>query len=122
MSYPQLCAWARTRLDEMRADADKKLVLLRADIADAGSCRASDVNDVASNLADAHISALTLDSVSCLVLAIRRAQTRLDSGEYGYCVDTGEEIPVDRLLVNPLADRTVYAQERQDKRNLLLRR
>ena len=37
---------------------------------------------------------------------------RLEGGDYGYCVDTGEEIGLDRLEARLTAERTIDAQER----------
>lgn len=37
---------------------------------------------------------------------------RVESGDYGYCVDTGEVIGIERLEASPIAERTLEAQER----------
>lgn len=42
---------------------------------------------------------------------INAALARIDEGEYGYCVETGEPIPEARLRVNPLARLTIEAQK-----------
>ena len=39
---------------------------------------------------------------------------RIDSGDYGYCVDTGEEIGLERLEARPEAERTLDAQGRRE--------
>ncbi|MDH5798119.1 MAG: TraR/DksA C4-type zinc finger protein [Paracoccaceae bacterium] len=36
-------------------------------------------------------------------LRIRAALARIDDGEYGYCIDCGEEIPAARLELDPAA-------------------
>lgn len=41
---------------------------------------------------------------------VQRALDRMDRGEYGYCVDCGEEIPIERLRVQPTAVRDVRCQ------------
>ncbi len=43
--------------------------------------------------------------------AINAALARLDKGEYGYCVETGEPIAGARLRANPLARLTLEAQK-----------
>lgn len=43
---------------------------------------------------------------------VQRALERMEHGEYGICVDCGEEIPVERLKVQPTATRDVACQER----------
>lgn len=42
---------------------------------------------------------------------IDKALSKIKDGSYGYCVDTEEPISQKRLLANPLALRTVEAQE-----------
>jgi len=41
---------------------------------------------------------------------IEQAQERMAQGQYGLCVDCGEEIPRDRLLVQPIAARCAPCQ------------
>lgn len=38
---------------------------------------------------------------------IEQAERRLREGEYGYCVECGEEIPDKRLAIDPMAERCV---------------
>lgn len=40
---------------------------------------------------------------------------QIESGEYGYCIDTDDRIGVRRLMAHPWAKRTVEAQTRADK-------
>ncbi|WP_226680910.1 TraR/DksA family transcriptional regulator [Sutcliffiella horikoshii] len=46
---------------------------------------------------------------------IDEALARIEEGTYGTCVDTGEEIPYERLEALPYAKRTAQAQEKFDK-------
>ncbi|MEA3321754.1 MAG: TraR/DksA C4-type zinc finger protein [Bacillota bacterium] len=46
---------------------------------------------------------------------IEEALARIEEGTYGICVDTGEEIPFERLEALPYAKRTARAQEKFDK-------
>ena len=46
---------------------------------------------------------------------IEEALDRIEDGSYGVCVDTGEEIPYERLEALPYAKRTAQAQEKYDK-------
>lgn len=48
---------------------------------------------------------------------IEAALRRLRDGYYGYCIETGEEIGVKRLLAAPQASLCVEAQERKEKHN-----
>jgi len=49
----------------------------------------------------------------------RNRLIRIDEGSYGYCVDTYEEIGLDRLDALPIAQRTIEAQEIWEKREAL---
>ncbi|NLP53107.1 TraR/DksA C4-type zinc finger protein [Bacillus sp. RO1] len=50
-----------------------------------------------------------------LIGEIDEALARIEEGTYGICVDTGEEIPYERLEALPYAKRTAQAQEKFDK-------
>lgn len=45
---------------------------------------------------------------------VEAALERLDSGDYGICEDTGDEIPFRRLELEPTARLTVEAQEQRE--------
>ncbi len=57
----------------------------------------------------------TRDRERKLLQKIRKALYLLETGEYGYCEDTGEAIGVKRLLARPTATLTIEAQERREK-------
>ncbi|WP_164667834.1 TraR/DksA family transcriptional regulator [Virgibacillus doumboii] len=42
---------------------------------------------------------------------VNEALKRMEKGTYGICVDTGKEIPLERLKAVPYAKRTVEAEE-----------
>lgn len=46
--------------------------------------------------------------------AIEAARERMDAGSYGECIECGEDIPVERLKVQPSASRCVPCQERYE--------
>lgn len=50
-----------------------------------------------------------------LLQKIRKALYMIDTGDYGYCEDTGEAIGVKRLIARPTATLTIEAQERREK-------
>jgi DnaK suppressor protein len=54
----------------------------------------------------------TRDRYRKLISKIDSTLKRVDSGDYGYCVDTGEEIGLERLEARLTAERTIDAQER----------
>lgn len=46
---------------------------------------------------------------------IREAMRRMDSGEYGVCIECGVDIPIERLHSQPLALRCVDCQGRRER-------
>ncbi|MDQ0206046.1 TraR/DksA family transcriptional regulator [Alkalicoccobacillus murimartini] len=46
---------------------------------------------------------------------VEEALQRMEDGSYGVCIDTGEEIPFERLEIVPYAKRTIEAQEKADQ-------
>ena len=54
----------------------------------------------------------TRDRYRKLIGKIDSTLKRVDSGEYGYSVDSGEEIGLDRLEARLTAERTIDEQER----------
>ena len=56
----------------------------------------------------------TRDRERKLLKKIAQSLTRLDSGEYGYCDETGEPIGLPRLLARPTATLSLEAQQRRE--------
>ena len=48
------------------------------------------------------------------VYVIEQAIARIDSGDYGYCEETGEAIGVARLMARPTASLSLEAQQRRE--------
>ena len=57
----------------------------------------------------------TRDRERKLLQKIRSALELIESGEYGFCEDTGEPIGLKRLLARPTATLSIEAQERREK-------
>lgn len=51
-----------------------------------------------------------------LIARINGALRRIEEGTYGYCEETGEEIGLRRLCVQPMAHLSIEAQEEREKR------
>ena len=58
----------------------------------------------------------TRDRERKLIRKVQQALTRIDSGEYGYCEETGDPIGLQRLLARPTATLTIEAQQRRELR------
>mgnify|MGYP005842858075 CR=1 FL=1 len=56
----------------------------------------------------------TRDRERKLLKKIAQALARIDSGEYGYCDETGEPIGLRRLLARPTATLSLEAQQRRE--------
>lgn len=56
----------------------------------------------------------TRDRERKLLKKVQQALTRIESGDYGYCEETGEPIGVPRLLARPTATLSLEAQQRRE--------
>ncbi|MDB5803935.1 MAG: polymerase-binding protein DksA [Betaproteobacteria bacterium] len=56
----------------------------------------------------------TRDRERKLMKKIEQALGRIESGDYGYCDETGEPIGLKRLLARPTATLTIEAQQRRE--------
>ncbi|MEW6694362.1 RNA polymerase-binding transcription factor DksA [Tepidimonas thermarum] len=61
----------------------------------------------------------TRDRERKLLKKIEQSLARIDSGEYGYCEETGEPIGVGRLLARPTASLSIEAQQRRELKQKL---
>jgi DnaK suppressor protein len=61
----------------------------------------------------------TRDRERKLLKKVQQSITRIDSGDYGWCEETGEPIGVARLLARPTATLSLEAQERREMRQKL---
>lgn len=81
-----------------------------------GTRNIPDVADRASEETDRALELRTRDRQRKLVAKIDRALRRIDEGEYGYCIVTGEPISLKRLDARPIATMSLEAQERHERR------
>lgn len=63
-----------------------------------------------------------IDRESRLLPKIDAALQRIRTGEYGYCVETGDAIGVRRLLLRPTAELSIDAKETQEIKELSKKR
>ncbi|TAL77713.1 MAG: RNA polymerase-binding protein DksA [Burkholderiaceae bacterium] len=61
----------------------------------------------------------TRDRERKLLKKVQQSITRIDTGEYGWCEETGEPIGIQRLLARPTATLSLEAQERREMRQKL---
>lgn len=75
----------------------------------------ADPNDRATLEHDTSIELRTRDRYRKLIEKIDEAIGRVETGEYGYCQETGDEIGIGRLEARPVATLSIDAQERHEK-------
>ncbi|HBT33871.1 MAG TPA: RNA polymerase-binding protein DksA [Pusillimonas sp.] len=61
----------------------------------------------------------TRDRERKLLKKVQQSLTMIDSGNYGWCEETGEPIGIPRLLARPTATLSLEAQERREMRQKL---
>ena len=101
----------RQRLQNWRADlveeSKQTIENLREEVRDIG-----DEAERATRETENSLELRTRDRYRKLIGKIDSTLKRLEAGDYGYCVDTGEEIGLERLEARLTAERTIDAQER----------
>ena len=80
-----------------------------------GTRNIPDIADRASEETDRALELRTRDRQRKLVSKIDSALRRIDEGEYGYCIVTGEPISLKRLDARPIATMSLEAQERHER-------
>ncbi len=75
----------------------------------------SDINDRATMEATIAFELRTRDRYRKLLDKIEAAINSIDTGDYGYCEETGDEIGIKRLEARPFATLCIEAQEKHEK-------
>ncbi|HDZ46713.1 hypothetical protein LCGC14_0159000 [marine sediment metagenome] len=103
----------RQRLLAERAEIETHLKEMKDVIASRE--RDSDESDQASFEEELRLALRQADRESRLLKNIEAALKRIESGEYGYCEETGEPIGLARLMFRPTAKLCIEAKERQEQ-------
>jgi DnaK suppressor protein len=74
-----------------------------------------DLTDRASSETEKALELRTRDRQRKLIAKIDAALRRIETGEYGYCEETGEPIGLRRLEARPIATLSLEAQERHER-------
>jgi DnaK suppressor protein len=106
---------ARQRLEEMRADLERTVSVLRGEhhLARGGGAEAGDAG---ANLTDADRNAAAVQAAVEQRAEVLAALARLEAGSYGRCMDCGGPVPEPRLEARPATARCVPCQARRDRR------
>jgi DnaK suppressor protein len=102
----KLAAWR----EELILESEQTLEHLRSE-----NWQEPDPNDRASHESEASLELRTRDRYRKLIAKIDAAQRRIDSGEYGYCEESGEPIGLARLEARPIATLCIEAQEEHER-------
>ncbi|WP_374662540.1 RNA polymerase-binding protein DksA [Inhella sp.] len=109
----QQIAFFRAKLHELRdsilSNADETTEHLRED-----TTIVPDPADRATIEEEHALELRTRDRERKLLKKIMQSIARLDSGEYGYCDETGEPIGLGRLIARPTATLSLEAQQRRE--------
>lgn len=74
-----------------------------------------DIADRASIETEAGVELRTRNRYLKLISKIDSALRRIETGEYGYCEETGDPIGLKRLEARPIATLSIEAQERHER-------
>lgn len=106
-------AFFRERLLELKQETLDHISEARQRLADAQ--RETDELDRALSEEENRLRLRIADRESKLLPKIDEALKRIESGDYGFCEETGEPIGIDRLLLRPTATLCAEAKARQEK-------
>ncbi|GAA2323352.1 hypothetical protein GCM10010149_90710 [Nonomuraea roseoviolacea subsp. roseoviolacea] len=104
---------ARQRLQQMLADLDRSIGVLRGDPLSVDDRSPADAG---SDLSDADRAQAMLTVATTQRRAVLDALKRLDEGTYGRCVDCAKPVPEGRLEARPEAARCVQCQGKRERR------
>ena len=109
---------ARKRLEEMRADLDRTVLVLLGEhhLVRGGG---AEPGDAGANLTEADRNAAAVDSAKAQRAEVIAALARMDDGSYGRCVDCAGPVPEPRLEARPATARCVPCQAKRDRRRRL---
>lgn len=74
-----------------------------------------DLTDRASSESEKALELRTRDRQRKLIAKIDSALRRIETGDYGFCEETGEPIGIRRLEARPIATLSLEAQERHER-------
>jgi DnaK suppressor protein len=120
--YKDLEGWGRFTLSGLRTQTLRSILLLREEAEkekDSAGGASGDEVDMSAARDEKQSRILLLSALQDRLSEIDAAIRRLEAGDYGICEETGEEIPIPRLVANPLARSTIEAQQRRERMNKL---
>ncbi len=95
--------------DELLSNAQETLKHLQEE-----NWQEADLNDRASVEVDTSLELRTRDRYRKLIDKIDTALNKIETAEYGFCEETGDQIGIKRLEARPIANFSIEAQERHE--------
>ena len=110
-------AAARKRLDEIRAELERSIKVLRGEQQQDERVLDYPVDpaDAGANLSEAERTEAVLALAKLQRSEVLDALRRIELGTYGTCVDCGAGVPEGRLEAKPAASRCVACQAKWDR-------
>jgi RNA polymerase-binding transcription factor DksA len=106
---------ARKRLEAMRDDLDRSIVVLQSEHPRARGGE-MEAGDAGANLTEADRNEASVASARAQRVEVMAALSRVEDGSYGKCVDCGQPVPDGRLDARPTTTRCVACQNKRDRR------
>jgi DnaK suppressor protein len=112
-------ATARERLEEMRGQIDRSILVLQGEHPSGRAAVDSpqDPADAGTTLSETDRTEAALAAVQSQRRLVMDALVRIERGVYGVCADCGKAIPDGRLDARPEAARCVGCQSKRDRRH-----
>jgi DnaK suppressor protein len=107
-------AWLEKQKNDLLSNAGETTEHLRED-----TSIVPDPADRATIEEEHALELRTRDRERKLLKKISQALARIDSGDYGYCDETGEPIGLRRLMARPTATLSLEAQQRRELKQKL---
>jgi DnaK suppressor protein len=104
----------RLRLESERVDANRQIAERQEDADLAIDQDEREIEAQATQSHEADVALTFAERQTNRYAAIDAALDRIARGEYGICEDCGEDIPLERLEIQPTATRDTTCQERQE--------
>lgn len=94
---------------ELNAEIDESIQALSTEYD-----KKADLTDVVTDELNKSFELRIKERHKKLIDKIDEALNRIQLNEYGYCIETGEEIGIKRLMARPIATLCIEAQERRE--------
>ena len=117
---PRQVEYFRSRLLAWRCELMNSAHSVKSDLRES-TVNTPDIFDVASKYNELEHDIKDMERARARLALIDKALEKINSGEYGYCELTGDEIGIGRLQAQPVATLCIEVQELLEKNNREMR-